>query len=301
MRAIPQMTSTVLVLLFVAGARPAPAAERRGPLRVLVTNDDGVGAAGIDALVRALVALPDVAVSVFAPATNQSGTGGNITTGPVSVMSATTASGFPAVAVAGFPADAALFGILQGLPAPPDLVVSGINAGQNVADLATISGTVGAALAAVRLGIPAIATSQGLAFPISYDTQAAYVAELVDRFRRSRAFRRLMLPQKSAHAAMLLNVNFPTCLTGTLRGVRVVKLGRLAVPVGYQLVQDMGTSATWQIQQQSFGIGSTNCGSTSGPPTTDLDALNTGFGSVTPLASDLTWSGDLGRFSSLER
>jgi 5'-nucleotidase len=300
MRTVPQVSFLSLALLLLA-AGTAPAAEPRPPLQVLVTNDDGVAAAGLDALVKALTALPHVAISVFAPATNQSGTGDRVSTTPISVMSATTASGFPAVAVAGFPADAALFGILEGLPAPPDLVVSGINFGQNVADLSTISGTVGAALAAVRLGIPAIAASQGLAAPISYDAQTQYVAGLVDRFRASRAFRRLMLPQKSAHAAVLLNVNFPTCLTGTLRGVRVVKLGRLNRPVGFQLVQDMGTSATWQLQQASSGIGSTNCASTAPLPTTDLEALTTGWGSVTPLASDLTWSGDLGRFSSLQR
>jgi 5'-nucleotidase len=300
MRKIPQIVWTVTLLVLTAGAAPS-VADPRSPLQVLVTNDDGVAAAGLDALVTAITVLPGVAVSVFAPATNQSGTGDRVSTGPVSVTSATTASGFPAVAVAGFPADAALFGILQGLPAPPDLVVSGINFGQNIAEIATISGTVGAALAAVRLGIPAIAASQGLAAPISYATQAQYVAGLVDRFRTSRAFRRLMLPQKSAHTALLLNVNFPTCLTGTLRGVRVVKLGRLSRPVGYHLVQDMGTSATWQLDSVASGIGSTNCASTAPLPTTDAEALSTGFASVTPLASDLTWSGDLGRFSSLQR
>ena len=71
-------------------------------LHILVTNDDGVGAPGIDAVVQALSALPATEVTVVAPATNQSGTGGQTTPGPLTVTDATTASGYPAKAVAGF-------------------------------------------------------------------------------------------------------------------------------------------------------------------------------------------------------
>jgi 5'/3'-nucleotidase len=77
-------------------------------LRVLVTNDDGVGAAGIDALVEALQTL-ELDITVVAPATEQSGQGGKVTDGPLTVTDTTTASGFPAKAVAGFPADTVIW------------------------------------------------------------------------------------------------------------------------------------------------------------------------------------------------
>jgi 5'-nucleotidase len=144
-----------VVAATLAGATPALA----GKFRVLVGNDDGVGAAGLSELVKVLTADSSLEVSVFAPATNQSGTGDRFTTGPLSVMSAQTADGYPAVAVEGFPADGILFGLLQGLPRKPDLVITGINQGQNIGDLVNLSGTVGAALTAARLGVPAFAVS----------------------------------------------------------------------------------------------------------------------------------------------
>ena len=76
------------------------------PMTILVTNDDGVAAPGIDALVTALSALPDVEVVVVAPASNQSGSSDSTTPGGVTAQDATTISGHPAVAVNGFPADA---------------------------------------------------------------------------------------------------------------------------------------------------------------------------------------------------
>src|SRR2546425_7194581 len=84
------------------GAAPALAASSE-TLRVLVTNDDGVAAPGIDALVTALTANPNLQVTVVAPATNQSGTGDNKTTAStLPVAASMTSSGYPATAVSGF-------------------------------------------------------------------------------------------------------------------------------------------------------------------------------------------------------
>ena len=134
----------------------------KNPLRVLVTNDDGIGAPGIDALVQALTANSNLMVVVVAPATNQSGTGDQVTNQPGATITSTaseTASGVPGIAIEGFPADAALWGIRTTLPPLPDLVVSGINTGQNIGEAVRLSGTVGSALWAARLGIPAFAAS----------------------------------------------------------------------------------------------------------------------------------------------
>ena len=102
------------------------------PLQILVTNDDGIGADGIDAIVQALLQLDNVVVTVVAPLENQSGSGGKTTDGALTVTDAMTKSGYAAKAVAGFPADTIVWAIDQGgIDFVPDLVVSGINNGQN--------------------------------------------------------------------------------------------------------------------------------------------------------------------------
>ena len=137
----------------------APAAK----LTIMVTNDDGVDAPGINAVVQGLRTLPHTEVTVVAPLTNQSGTGGKTSAGALTTSAATTASGYPAVAVHGYPADTVIWAVKDhGLPFRPDLVVSGINFGQNIGPLAALSGTVGAAREAVTLGVPALAASQGV-------------------------------------------------------------------------------------------------------------------------------------------
>lgn len=130
------------------------------PLRILVTNDDGVGAAGIDALVGALTAMDGVEVTVIAPADNRSGTSDTTSDGALPTQAATTAGGYPAVAVDGYPADTIVFALDQGgVTRPPHVVVSGVNSGQNVGPTVPNSGTIGAAREAARHGIPAVAVS----------------------------------------------------------------------------------------------------------------------------------------------
>src|SRR4051812_35397230 len=146
--------------------RSAGAPQR--PLRILVTNDDGYAAPGIDAVVEALRTLSNVQVTVVAPLTNQSGSGDKFSTTPLTASHATTHHGYPAIAVNGFPADSVLLAVKELLKEPPDIVVSGINQGQNIGELIDISGTVGAARTAARLGIPSIAVSQGIASNIDY-------------------------------------------------------------------------------------------------------------------------------------
>jgi 5'/3'-nucleotidase len=281
--------------MLLAGAAAA------APLRVLVTNDDGFAAQGISDMVAALVANPNLQVSVFAPATNQSGTGENITTGPVNVTAGTTLGGYPATSVAGFPADALLFGVLKGLPQRPDFVVSGINFGQNPGDISRISGTVGAALWAARLGIPAIAVSQSLGAGITYTAAASYVAGIAERYRTNATFRHRLLPGRRDPHALILNVNFPTCTTGSLRGVRVVPLGRVTTITDYMLTGSMGGVDTYQPVVVSAGLGSNNCVSSLASPANDIEALSNGFASVTPMQNDATVYGSLSRFRVLEQ
>lgn len=195
-----------------AGGRDGqtPATEQVPALDVLVTNDDGVAAEGIDTLVEALRRRPEVEVTVVAPAAQQSGTGGRETEGDVATRRTTTGSGYEATAVEGFPSDAVRVAFDE-LGLEPDLVVSGINEGQNLGPLVDVSGTVGAARAAVRAGVPALAVSQGLGVPPDYPTAAELAVEWIEEHRTE-------LSAGDLPAEQVTNLNVPTCPRGEVRG-----------------------------------------------------------------------------------
>jgi 5'-nucleotidase len=196
-----------------------------------------------------------------APATNQSGTGGKTTTGTLTVTDAKTASGYPAKAVAGYPADTVIWAIDQkGISFRPDLVVSGINFGQNIGPLADLSGTVGAARAALARGIPALAVSQGIDNGVSPDfTQGA--KQLTDWVT---AHRTTLLSHPSAGSRPEGNMNVPTCANGNIRG-----------PVNAPL-------ATTLV---GVDITTVNCSSTAADPANDAEAFVEGFAVIAPLGT----------------
>ena len=179
------------------------------PLEVLVSNDDGYNAAGIDAIVEALRAMPNVHVTVSAPATNQSGVGSSFTDGPVSATDQQTLSGYPAWAVAGYPVDAVRYA-LRTRHVNPDLVVSGSNIGQNIGPLIALSGTVGAAREAAQNSIPVLAISQGLGAPPDFPKSVVAFRTWFGEFLDGRTGRPLLEP--------VTNINVPTCTTGAIQG-----------------------------------------------------------------------------------
>jgi len=266
-------------------------------LRILITNDDGVEAPGIDALTRALSALPATDLMVVAPSSNQTGASGTITTSAFDVLSAATASGYPATAVVGSPSDAVLFALRSLLTAPPALVVAGINEGPNLADFVTMSGTVAAALSAARLGVPALAVSLGLAARMDYDAAARFAASLVTRYRDDARFRASMMLDGSRRVGLVLNVNVPASAP---RGVRVVPLGRIAEVTGYVRQAESGSRVTYEPVVVMEDITRVHHGSTLTAPATDLEAFVHGFVAVTPLVSDLTLAAALGDFRFVE-
>jgi 5'-nucleotidase len=201
----------------------APAAP--APLRVLVTNDDGVHAPGIDALVQALRALPNVTVTVVAPAVNQSGTGGKTSTGTLQHSATTTASNYPATAVRGYPADTIVWAIDDhGVAQRPDVVLSGVNNGQNIGPFIKISGTVGAARAAAARGIPALAISAGIGAPTNFAAGAHQAIVWLDAHRAA-------LSAHTVHATVT-NINVPTCAHGSTRPLVVVPVAPPGVNAG---------------------------------------------------------------------
>jgi 5'-nucleotidase len=222
---------------------------------VLVTNDDGYGAPGLDTVVQALVKLPNVSVTVVAPLKNQSGTGRRTTNGALTATHVTTASGYPATAVDGFPADTIAYALRSVLSAPPDLVVSGINNGQNVGPFIAISGTVGAAEAAAARGIPAIAASQGFGNPPDFAAAARIVVAFVTAHRGEY----LGVAHRPAD---VVAINVPTCTTGSVRGTK-------QVPAATALA---GREIT-----------KVDCTSTATTPADDVGAFLAGFAAVTEL------------------
>jgi 5'-nucleotidase len=186
-------------------------------LEIVVTNDDGVGAEGIDVLVAALAAVDGVEVTVVAPAAEQSGTGGNATDGPLTVTPAQTAGGVEATAVEGFPSDAVRVAF-EDMGLTPHLVVAGINEGQNLGPIVDVSGTVGAARAALRLGVPALAVSQGLGDDVDFETGAELVVAWVEENREA-------LVAGEVPTEHVLSINVPSCDEGELRGTLEVASG----------------------------------------------------------------------------
>lgn len=189
-------------------------------LNILVVNDDGVDAPGIDALVEGLRVLPDVQIEIVAPVENKSGTGSSRSAGDVLVVRSRTASGVPAWAVAGFPVDAVAWALDGGLPSfVPDVVVSGVNDGANYSlEVVPESGTLGAAREAALRGLPALAVSSGRAEPTDFPAAVALaVAWVADNRERIIAGAGNFAPGRQA---AFWSLNVPSCEVGTsLRGV----------------------------------------------------------------------------------
>jgi 5'-nucleotidase len=257
--------AALTALLAVAGCggdddEPSPDGARStttqpAVLDVLVTNDDGYEAPGIDALVGALRARSDLHVDVVAPAANSSGTGGRTTPGEVVTREVRTASGYEATAVEGYPADAVAVA-LDELALEPDVVVSGVNTGQNLGRLTEISGTVGAARAAAAAGVPALAVSAGLAPAPDYDTAVEEaLAWLADH-------RAALLAGEAPAAAT--NLNVPTCADGDVRDTVEVPLAT-------------------EPGEEALASDAVRCSSTLTDPPDDVDAFNNGFATLTEL------------------
>ena len=200
------------VVLLVGLAAGMTSAQNRS-LNILLTNDDGYDAAGLKTMHAALQAAGH-RVTVVAPATNMSATSMSMTSGVIKVET----KGDGIWAVHGTPADAAVMGLTHILRnTPQDLVVSGTNAGANLGTSTNNSGTVGAAIAATRYGVPAIATSAGTGpgSGAAYDVAAALVTQMITTLDSVRAVDGRLLPERA-----VINLNVPAIPTERLLGIR---------------------------------------------------------------------------------
>jgi 5'-nucleotidase len=246
-------------------------------LRVLLTNDDGIDAEGLQALRRALVALEDIRLAVIAPDGNRSATARSITfRRPLWVQEVPFDDGTVGYACDGTPVDCvrlASLGLIDDFE--PDLIVSGINHGANLGDDITYSGTVAAALEGVVLGIPGIAVSQQsirremdfrLGHQFDFANAAAFTARVVDR-----------LDDVPLPTGTLLNINVPA---GDIGGVEVAHLGKRIYRDRLDLIEEESGRKLYRV----YGDSPVH----DDEPGTDLAAVSAGRIAVTPLHFDLT-------------
>jgi 5'-nucleotidase len=243
-------------------------------VRILISNDDGYAAPGIEALYAALAPLGDV--TVVAPSRDRSATSNSITVHrPLTIERA--ANGF--YFVDGKPADCVHIAVTGFLGFKPDLVVSGINNGSNLGDDTIYSGTVAAAMEGFLLGIPSIALSMVKKPAKHFESGAQVARTLVERF-----------VAEKPRAPWLLNVNIPDLPASALKGMRTVRLGKRHQAEPVEKIGAANGSEQWMI-------GAVGPAADAGPDT-DFGAVDEGYVSVTPLTVDLTQYSQLRDVSS---
>ena len=192
-------------------------------MRILITNDDGINAPGLKVLaeIAAEIAGPDGEVWTVAPAFEQSGVGHCISyTHPMMIAQ----MGPREYAAEGSPADCVLAGVSDVMKdTPPDLVLSGVNRGNNSAENALYSGTLGGSMEASLQGIPSIALSQYLG-PKNYNAEDPFEASRVHGAATVRAILDKGLTQ-SGEYQLFYNVNFPPVPAAEVKGTRLVRQG----------------------------------------------------------------------------
>jgi 5'-nucleotidase len=256
-------------------------------VRVLLTNDDGIEAEGLQALRRELLAVPEIELAVIAPDSNRSATARSITIRrPLWVEEIDFGDGTVGYATDGTPVDCVRFsslGLIEGFQA--ELIVSGINHGSNLGDDITYSGTVAAALEGVVLGIPGIAVSQqsvaremdfrrGQGF--DFEEAARFTARLVQEMARQGAADHRPGPVPLPEGT-LLNLNFPA---GRPEAVEVCRLGKRVYRDQLSLVDEESGRRQYRIYNEEPGFHHEEG--------TDLAAVAEGRVAVTPLHLDLT-------------
>lgn len=245
-------------------------------MRVLVTNDDGINAPGLriaQAIARDLAG-PDGDVWTVAPAFEQSGVGHCISYTHPTMISEMAPHTY---AAEGSPADCVMAAIHHVMDTPPDVILSGVNRGNNAGENALYSGTLGAAMEGALQGIPAIALSSFLG-PDNADTPFDAAAR-----HGLAAVQKIMAvwPDASPGYGLFWNVNFPPCGPDDVKGLRLA-------PQGYRGHGRMRMVRADTPNRRNFLWVS---GSAQQAPTDagcDVDLLGHGWVTATPMRADLT-------------
>ncbi|WP_153111432.1 5'/3'-nucleotidase SurE [Propionivibrio limicola] len=238
-------------------------------MRILLSNDDGYFAPGIDFLARALAEVAEI--TVVAPERDRSGASNSLTLDrPLSLKRA--ANGY--YYVNGTPTDCVHLAVTGMLDQLPDMVVSGINHGANMGDDTIYSGTVAAATEGFLLGVPSIAVSLCSKAGAHFDTAARVALELVRTIQR-----------ENVREPLLLNVNVPDVPYDQLRGKLVTRLGKRHKA---EAVVPMQTPRDETV----YWVGAAGAAQDAGEGT-DFHAVSNNFASITPLQIDLTHNAQL--------
>lgn len=239
------------------------------PPRILITNDDGVHAAGIKLLAKIASAISDD-VWIVAPETEQSGVAHSLTLHqPVRIKQ----YGDKQYSVSGTPTDSVMFAhqVIM-VDTPPDLVFSGINIGSNVGDDVTYSGTVAGAMEATLLNVPAIAFSQFFAeekdLENGWKTAEHFAPQVIDR-----------LLKMTWQDGVFMNVNFPACRPNQVQGIAAVPQGKRVFKVNLHERLDPKKRTYYWIGSNRNEAMTENC---------DVDLLSKDYVTITPLHLDLT-------------
>jgi 5'-nucleotidase len=258
--------SRLFIVLLVLARLPCSAQQ---PYRILISNDDGYQAPGIKALVDKLKPLGEVTVA--APAANQTGVGHALTFGkPIEVRSWET-EGCHWFAIAATPAVCVRMAITSLLPQLPDVVVSGINKGENTGVITFSSGTVSCAREAAYRNIPAIAVSLEEGPQMDYSAAAEFAARLLLEVRK-----------KGLPAGTYLNVNFPARPADQITGVLVTRQDVRPPDEHYaKKTSPGGKEEYWSVYRPLTG----------GEKDSDTWAFSRGYISITPMMIDQTRPG----------
>jgi 5'-nucleotidase len=239
-------------------------------MRLLITNDDGILAHGIDCLVKAAEPLGEV--TVVAPDREQSATSHSLTLHhPVRPV----ARGERRWQVDGTPTDCVMLAVEALMPERPDFVLSGINHGQNMGEDVLYSGTVAAAMEGLALGIPSIAISFAARGDVRSD-----VNHLNEQVKVLTPLLSHLTSLANFPPDTLFNVNLPPVAAEEVRGVRLTRLGRRVYSKSVAPMRD-----PWGRQIYWIGGGEM---SWTGEPDSDFRAIDERYVSVTPLKLDLT-------------
>lgn len=236
-------------------------------MRILVTNDDGIQSPGLHALVRALQGWGEV--WVIAPDREQSAVGHAITLSePIRLFPWTIDGADHTFAISGTPADCVKLALTELMPARPDLLLSGVNRGENTGLSVIYSGTVSAATEGTINGIPSIAISLASFVSTRFES-AALVGRRIAEVAAERG-----LPRET-----LLNVNVPDLPLDAIQGIRVTRQGRARFQETFVKRADPRGKIYYWMDGAKLPLEETD---------TDGTALHEGYVSVTPIRLDLT-------------
>ena len=243
--------------------------NRCDKMRILLTNDDGIHASGLHALIKELKSIAEIYVA--APDRERSGTGHSITVfDPIKVMPTRIEGTSAAWIVGGTPVDCVKLALSRLIAEKVDIVVSGVNHGPNLGTDVLYSGTVSAAAEGVILGVPSIAVSLN---DYKAEMDAGFAALFTRNLIRT-------VTRKGIATTTLVNVNIPALEPDKIKGIRITRLGVRNYDNLFEERKDpRGNTDYWReggvVQEDQ-------------EPDSDVMAVEEGYISITPISLDLT-------------